>query len=46
MRHAPTVTSSSVHLLSAIPCECDLDLFYFHLEQTFIPLDLEEDAIT
>ena len=30
--------------LSAITCECDLDLCHFELDQAFVQSDLEEDA--
>ena len=40
---APTVSSSRVRLLSAIACECDLDLYHF-VDQAFLQSDLEEDA--
>ena len=39
----PTVSSSCVHLLSAITCECDLDLCHFDVDQAFVQADLEED---
>ena len=41
---APTVSSSCVRLLSAIACECDLDLCHFDVDQAFIQADLEEDV--
>lgn len=44
---APTVSCSCVHLLSAIACECDLDLLdlcYFDVNQAFIQADLEGDV--
>ena len=40
---APTVSSSCVRLLSAIACECDLDLCHFDVDQAFVQSDLEED---
>ena len=41
---APTVSSSCVRLLSAIACECDLDLYHFDVDQAFVQSDLEEDV--
>ena len=41
---ASTVSSSCVRLLSAIACECDLDLCHFDLNQAFVQSDLEEDV--
>ena len=41
---APTVSSSCVRLLSAIACECDLDLCDFYVDQAFVQSDLEEDV--
>ena len=41
---APTVSSSCVRLLSAIACECDLDLCHFDAGQAFVQSDLEEDV--
>ena len=41
---APTVWSSCVRLLSAIACECDLDLCHFDVDQAFIQSDLEGDV--
>ena len=32
-----------MHLLSAIACECDLDLCHFDVDQAFVQSDLEED---
>ena len=40
---APTVSSSCVRLLSAIACECDIDLCHFDVDQAFVRSDLEED---
>ena len=40
---APTVSSSCLRLLSAIACECDLDLCHFGVDQSFVQSDLEED---
>ena len=39
---APTVSSSCVHLLSAIACECDLDLCHFDVDRVFVHSDLED----
>ena len=39
---APTVSSSCVRLLSAIACECDLDLCHFDVDQAFVQAGLEE----
>ena len=39
---APTVSSSCVRLLSAIACECDLDLYHFDGDQAFVQSDLED----
>ena len=39
---APTVPSSCVRLLSAIACECDLDLYHFDVDQAFVQSDLED----
>ena len=41
---APTVSSSCVRLLSAIACECDLNLCHFGVDQAFVQSDLEEDV--
>ena len=41
---ASTVSSSCVRLLSAIACECDLDLCHFDVDQAFVQSDLEEDV--
>ena len=41
---APTVSSSCVCLLSAIACECDLDICHFDVAQAFVQSDLEEDV--
>ena len=41
---APTVSSSCVRLLSAIACECALDLCHFDVDQAFVQSDLEEDV--
>ena len=41
---APTMSSSCVHLLSAIACECDLDLCHFDIDQAFVQSALEEDV--
>ena len=38
----PTVSSSCVRLLSAIGCECDLDLCHFDVDQSFVQSDLED----
>ena len=35
---APTVSSFCVRLLSAIACECDLDLCHFDADQAFVSL--------
>ena len=40
---ALTVSSSRVRLLSAIACECDLDLCHFDVDQAFVQSDIEED---
>ena len=40
---APTVSSSCVHFLSAIACECDLDICHFDVDQAFVQFDLGED---
>ena len=41
---APNVSSSCVRLLSAIACECDLDLCHFDVDQAFVQCELEEDV--
>ena len=41
---APTVSSSCVRLLSAIACECDLDLCHFDVDQAFVQSRLEENV--
>ena len=41
---APTVSSSCVRLLSAIACQCDLDLCHFDVDQALVQSDLEEDV--
>ena len=40
----PIVSNSCVRLLSAIACDCDLDLCHFELDQAFVQSDLEEDT--
>ena len=40
----PAVSSSCVRLLSAVACECDLDLCHFDVDQAFVQSDLEEDV--
>ena len=40
----PTVSSSCVRLLSAIACECDLDICHFDVDQPFVQSDLKEDV--
>ena len=39
---APTVSSSCVRLLSAIACECDLDLCHLDVDQAFVQAELNE----
>ena len=41
---APTVSSSCGRFLSAIACECDLDLCHFDVDQAFVQSDLDEDV--
>ena len=41
---APTVSTSCVRLLSAIVCECDLDLCHFDVDQAFVQANTEEDV--
>ena len=41
---APTVSNSCFRRLSAIMCDCDLDLCHFELDQAFVQSNLEEDA--
>ena len=41
---APTVSSSCLRLLSAIACECDLDLCHFDVDQAFVQFDLEKNV--
>ena len=41
---APTVPSSCVRLLSAVACECDLNLCHFDADQAFVQSHLEEDV--
>ena len=41
---APTVSSFCVRLLSAIACECGLDLCHFDVDQAFVQSDLEQDV--
>ena len=43
---APTVTVSSVLLLTAMACELDLDLCNFYIQQDFVQSDLEEKVYT
>ena len=38
------VSSSCVRLLSAIACECDLDLCHFDVDQAFVQFDLKENV--
>ena len=40
----PTVSSSCVRLLSAIACECGLDVCHFDVDQAFVQSNLEEAA--
>ena len=44
MRRLPPLCSSCVRLLSAIACECDLDLCHFDVDQAFVQSYLEEDV--
>ena len=39
---ASTVSNSCVRLLSAIACECDLDICHFDVDQAFVQSDLED----
>ena len=39
---SPTVSNSFVRLLSAVACECDLDLSYCGVDQAFVQSDLED----
>ena len=39
---APTVSSSCVRLLSAIACECDLDLCHFDVDKVFVQSHLDD----
>ena len=41
---APTMSSSCVRLLSAIACECDLDLCHFDVDQAFVQPRLDENV--
>ena len=41
---APTLSSSSVRLLSANACELDLDLWHFEVDQAFVQSHLDEDV--
>ena len=41
---APTVSSPCVRLLSAIACECDLDLCHFDVDQAFVQSRLDENV--
>ena len=41
---APTVSSSCVRLLSAIACECNLNLYIFDVDQAFVQSGLEEEV--
>ena len=41
---SPSGSSSCVRLLSAIACECDLDLCHFDIDQAFVQSDLEDDV--
>ena len=41
---APTGSSFCVRLLSAIACECDLDLCHFDVHQAFVQSHLDEDV--
>ena len=40
----PTVSSPWVRLLSAIACECDLDLCHFDVDQAFVQSHLDENV--
>ena len=39
---APTLSSYCVRLLSAIACECDLDICHFDVDQAFAQSDLDK----
>ena len=41
---APTVSSSYMHLLSAIACKFDLDLCHFDVDQVFVQSRLDENV--
>ena len=41
---APTMSSSCVRLLSAIACECDLNLCHFDVDQAFVQCYLNENV--
>ena len=40
----PNVSSFCVCFLSAIACECDVDICYFDVDQAFVQSDPEEDV--
>ena len=40
------MSSPCVCLLSAIACECDLDLCHFDVDQAFVQSNLEEDVFS
>ena len=42
---APAVSRSCVCLLSAIACECDVDLCYFDVDQAFVQSRLDENVL-
>ena len=42
--YAPTVASSSVHLLVVLACEFELELCHFDIDQAFVRADLAEDV--
>ena len=41
---SPTVSSFCVRLLSAIACECDMDLCHFDVDQAFVQSRLDENV--
>ena len=41
----PSMSSLCARLLSAIACECDLDICHFDVDQAFVQSDFEEGGV-
>ena len=42
---APTESTFCARLLSAIACECDLDLYHFDVDQALVQSDFKDDVL-